>query len=76
MIGWMSSTATRKPFQSPKQADAERDQKDDEMRIAGMNTPGDRGADHRNHRTDRKIDALRPDDHRHAEREQRRRTAR
>ena len=74
MIGWMSSTATRNPFHSAAQkADAERDQQDDEVRIAGVNAPGDGGADHRDHRADRKVDALGPDHHRHAERDQRRR---
>ena len=46
MIGWMSRIATRKPFHTPhRRPDAERDQENDEVRIAGVDAPGDDRAD-------------------------------
>ena len=68
MMGWMSRMATKNPFHSPhRRPVAQREQQDDEMRIAGVDPPGDHRAAHGNHRADRKIDALGADHHRHAE---------
>ena len=72
MIGWISRTATSNPFQSPHSKPvAERLQENDEVRIAGMDAPGDHGAANRDDRADRKVDAFRADDDRHAERHHR-----
>ena len=57
--------------QAAQQARAERDQQDDEMRIAGVDAPGDDGAADGDDRADREIDALGADHDRHAERDER-----
>ena len=46
------------------------------MRVAGLDAPGDDGADHGDDRADRQIDALGADHHGHAKRDQRRRACR
>ena len=74
-IGWMPSTATRKPFHRPQTSPAP---------SAAASTSGtamavgearsDRAAD-RHHRADREVDAAGRDHQRHAERQQRHRRA-
>ena len=72
MIGWMSRTATRKPFHSPQRSPTPSAiRRTTKCGSPGMNPPGDHRADDGDDRADRKIDALGADHHRHAERDDR-----
>ena len=82
MMGWMPSTATRKPFQTPStsatsDADDERDRHGAEAAGVGRavdDRQGD-GAGDRHDRADREVDAAGGDDDRHAERDEHERGA-
>ena len=74
-IGWMPSTATRKPFHSPQSSPAPSAAASASGRPWASARLAAIGAGDRHHRADRQIDAPRGDHQHHAEREQRHRRA-
>ena len=75
MIGWMPSTATRRPFHSPQSSPAPSAAASASGRPWASARLAAIGARDRHHRADREVDAARGDHQRHAERHQRHRRA-